>query len=938
MKKSLTSQPTRVPQGRSRSTGVPSAKAQSSSTVSGSHRRTSSVVDRGSHADRCEQVPADVAYDVVLCGRVFVGTSWTGSPSEFVECVAFSRRYGIICFVGSRDALLAQTIRKDSTAGVLHRADWCRTYDVTGLVVPAFHDAHCHPFGAGNRERRWNQDINVVDTEIRKGAVDLSGCASWSDVAARIQSVAACTEAGNSAGEVIFAEGCDPVIGEEIRLDAAQRLEACGGCGRPVVVVFGDPAEAVAASPAAIALLPSRCAAWNYPLGDHRIERSHHGACGGGKRAEGRQGGKMNRNPGIEKETGSPTGYFRSGVWAGRFSLLSRASLTSQGVRGLLDGLRELPREGIVSCTDAFVFSDRVSCYEAAFEEDVAVRRLPRVSLAIGFKDHWTHEKLCEELECAVAMRRTWKDTGYRYCLQEAKVEVDHCMWSTNRGGSCSWDYPLLEHVVRTMVQADFSVHFHVFGDLAARHSLQLLSSFDAPAISAAGSQSPSPRRVATAVATETNSSGRSRDTTNATTPRRHKIAHVFELLPEEIDILDGMRSVFVVYQPLWFSKGEKAEQAQQHQELLRRGASVCYGSDWDITALSPMEGIQKALDIDGAFDAKIPWRQRVATALRLYTLESARAMWMEDNSGSLEVGKMADICILDRDIFEMDEAELRQADGPAAKVVATFSNGVCLFRRDTEVGAPPVLNRSRSQFEDSMDTAKQAVQISEVFRKFDDDGDGTISREELARVLTLLDTEEWTDEALETLFKHVDVGKDGKIDVEEFARWVTLDDQGRACLQRWQAARALDDDFLCGTCGCAPIPLPELCSMAWCSPSFHGGVDDGSSSAPPIAPAKADPANPAAPTKPVAPTKSAPASKASASAKSAVPRSGAVPRRGAVPSRAAAPAKAAVPVKAAALADTLTVSVAKATPRSSRVGGMSRGASAGRRAGSPRV
>ena len=68
-----------------------------------------------------------------------------------------------------------------------------------------------------------------------------------------------------------------------------------------------------------------------------------------------------------------------------RFALLSPASEASAGLRGLIDGLRELPKDGIVACTDAFVFEDRVPVYELAHYLDTKCR-LPRTSLAIGFK------------------------------------------------------------------------------------------------------------------------------------------------------------------------------------------------------------------------------------------------------------------------------------------------------------------------------------------------------------------------------------------------------------------------------------------------------------------------------------------------------------------------------------------------------------------------
>lgn len=63
-------------------------------------------------------------------------------------------------------------------------------------------------------------------------------------------------------------------------------------------------------------------------------------------------------------------------------------------------------------------------------------------------------------------------------------------------------------------------------------------------------------------------------------------------------------------------------------------------------------------------------------------------------------------------------------------------------------------------------------AKILECFRKFDKDGDGEISRGELATVLQACDAEFWTDEKVESVLNLVDANGDGAIDVEEFVSW----------------------------------------------------------------------------------------------------------------------------------------------------------------------
>ncbi|MDX1646454.1 MAG: amidohydrolase family protein, partial [Longimicrobiales bacterium] len=57
--------------------------------------------------------------------------------------------------------------------------------------------------------------------------------------------------------------------------------------------------------------------------------------------------------------------------------------------------------------------------------------------------------------------------------------------------------------------------------------------------------------------------------------------------------------------------------------------------------------------------------------ALRAYTLDAAFAAFQEDLKGTLEPGKLADIVVLDRDLFAMDPVDL-----PDARVLATVVGG----------------------------------------------------------------------------------------------------------------------------------------------------------------------------------------------------------------------------------------------------------------------
>eukprot|EP00747_Dinoflagellata_sp_TGD_P180329 gnl/TRDRNA2_/TRDRNA2_32606_c0_seq1.p1 gnl/TRDRNA2_/TRDRNA2_32606_c0~~gnl/TRDRNA2_/TRDRNA2_32606_c0_seq1.p1 ORF type:complete len:579 (-),score=140.82 gnl/TRDRNA2_/TRDRNA2_32606_c0_seq1:180-1916(-) len=68
---------------------------------------------------------------------------------------------------------------------------------------------------------------------------------------------------------------------------------------------------------------------------------------------------------------------------------------------------------------------------------------------------------------------------------------------------------------------------------------------------------------------------------------------------------------------------------------------------------------------------------------------------------------------------------------------------------------------------------------VAEVFRRFDVNGDGKVSKQELAFVLKTIDPVVWDDIKINNLLKAADKNNDGVLDYKEFLKWITSSKDG---------------------------------------------------------------------------------------------------------------------------------------------------------------
>ena len=157
--------------------------------------------------------------------------------------------------------------------------------------------------------------------------------------------------------------------------------------------------------------------------------------------------------------------------------------------------------------------------------------------------------------------------------------------------------------------------------------------------------------------------------------------------LLREMPMLIDMQPGYVSTNIHWSDDrvGERAPYLFAWKTLMGLGQRLCGSSDLPCENLNPLVGVY-AVETRSGYDGYLPegWQpqERLTRyeAVSLYTKNPAYASFEEDLKGTIEVGKLADICVLDRDVFDLDYRDARDL-----AVDMTMSDGQIVFDRNKE-------------------------------------------------------------------------------------------------------------------------------------------------------------------------------------------------------------------------------------------------------------
>ena len=237
----------------------------------------------------------------------------------------------------------------------------------------------------------------------------------------------------------------------------------------------------------------------------------------------------------------------------------------------------------------------------------------------------------------------------------------------TDNRGISFVDPELMKEAVTRLDAEGFQVHFHALAERAVREALD--------AVEAA--------RVA-----------------NGSNDHRHHLAHIQIVHPDDIPRFRELGAVANA-QALWAAHESQMDDLTipflgeprwtwqyPFGSLVRAGAVLAMGSDWSVSSTDPLEEMHVAVNrvMPEDYPYKVESREiflpderiDLATAIAGFTIGSAYVNHLDEVTGSIEVGKYADLAVVDRNLFAHPPQEIADA-----KVVLTLVEGERVFAAD---------------------------------------------------------------------------------------------------------------------------------------------------------------------------------------------------------------------------------------------------------------
>ena len=378
---------------------------------------------------------------------------------------------------------------------------------------------------------------------------------------------------------------------------------------------------------------------------------------------------------GITKDTPDPidgiidrdpeTGELIGSLQEGAMNLVQRVippTTIESKIAGLKYSIKMLNSYGITSIQDAIVRENDLKTYQN-------LERNNQLTLRVVASLWWERDQGVEQIPHLIELRKNYSSelvspTTVKI-MQDGLVEnytavlVDHYHNVPGPTKGIPMIEPeFLKEVVTALDAIGFQLHFHALGDGAARQSLDAVeeSVYE-----------------------------------NGQLGNRHHVSHLQLIHPDDFDRFAELE-VVANFQPLWaytgdyltelaapFIGAERLRWSYAIKSLQTAGALIAFGSDWSVSSANPFYQIetaitrQSATEITALENAPVDPEQDVPlnieesidlkTAIDAFTINAAFVNKSENLTGSIEVGKYADLAVLDQNLFEIESAEISETN-----------------------------------------------------------------------------------------------------------------------------------------------------------------------------------------------------------------------------------------------------------------------------------
>ena len=374
----------------------------------------------------------------------------------------------------------------------------------------------------------------------------------------------------------------------------------------------------------------------------------------------------------VRDADGSPAGTLREGAISLVEEHIPPAS-AEEHAAALAAVQRRMHAFGVTAWQDASVYDSgacarQLEAYRAAAEAGTLQARVvaglfwdPRRGLdqVEGFVEQRAAATIGRLSATAV---KIWVD-GVVEGLTAAMLDpyLDEAGRETENRGMALVPPQILDEAVTALDRAGMQVHMHAIGDAAVRSALD--------AIEAA-------RR------------------SNGPSDLRHHIAHIQVVHPDDLQrfaalgATANMQPIWACHEPIMdertipFLGQERTTWQYPFASLLRHGARLAGGSDWPVSSANPLLEMEVAVtrvsEVERSGSPFLPdERLSLDDALAAFTIGSAYVNHLDAESGSIEVGKLADLALLDRNLRSPGAGPLGEA-----AVQATWVEGVEVYTR----------------------------------------------------------------------------------------------------------------------------------------------------------------------------------------------------------------------------------------------------------------